>query len=399
MKKKWSFLGLLIMSVILLSGCKMSVYLTDKADEFEITEYNPEVKTEEIAEMYSKVNGNLVDTELSQSQKNVINQKNSDMSSFLDMDTSNRDNVIECYNNGFKYSITSQQKEKYGEVDGMTQNMLDALEKSLEMDVRMFEELEYEGTINFLMDYTKAKIDKATNIVYVPTINFSYVRNIEDKSIGSYVDESVSSVEEYAEMKFSAEEYSNIYSQYQNALNKYKEAEGKCIVLKKGLTAMNLNTNEVYIPSILDYWLDFDYTKKFDVEVEERPKKKSYKNSEWAKPYIDDLFDMELLEENSFSDYTKVITREEYVELMVRLYEKEKGVIKYSQSENPFKDTNNPDIIKAYKVGLTQGISATQFDPNGSLTREQCAAFASRYIGKAESINVANYNDDGNISS
>ena len=59
---------------------------------------------------------------------------------------------------------------------------------------------------------------------------------------------------------------------------------------------------------------------------------------------------------------TKPITREEFAELAVLLYEK---VTDKSEtvSPNPFTDTTNPQILKAYKLGITAGTSQTTFSP------------------------------------
>jgi hypothetical protein len=51
-------------------------------------------------------------------------------------------------------------------------------------------------------------------------------------------------------------------------------------------------------------------------------------------------------------------------------------------SPNPFTDTSNPQILKAFKLGITTGVSATLFKPNDPITREQCAAMLFRAIRK-----------------
>ncbi len=73
------------------------------------------------------------------------------------------------------------------------------------------------------------------------------------------------------------------------------------------------------------------------------------------------------------ADFTKPITREEFAELAILLYEKVTGKTVAAQSPNPFKDTANPQILKAFKLGITSGISTTEFMPDRLLNREQCA--------------------------
>jgi len=73
------------------------------------------------------------------------------------------------------------------------------------------------------------------------------------------------------------------------------------------------------------------------------------------------------------ADMTKPITREEFAELAVLLYEKVTGKTPVPQSPNPFIDTTNPQILRALKLGITSGISPTEFAPDRLLNREQCA--------------------------
>lgn len=73
------------------------------------------------------------------------------------------------------------------------------------------------------------------------------------------------------------------------------------------------------------------------------------------------------------ADLTKPITREEFAVLAVLLYEKTTGQKAQPVSPNPFTDTQNPDILKAYSLGITSGTSATTFEPNLIINREQCA--------------------------
>ncbi len=79
-------------------------------------------------------------------------------------------------------------------------------------------------------------------------------------------------------------------------------------------------------------------------------------------------------------DLTDPITREEFCELAVLLYEKVMGAEAAPVSPNPFSDTNNPQILKAYQLRITKGVSDTAFEPNTLINREQCAAMLYRAI-------------------
>lgn len=80
------------------------------------------------------------------------------------------------------------------------------------------------------------------------------------------------------------------------------------------------------------------------------------------------------------ADMTKPITREEFCELAVLLYEKVTETAAAPASPNPFTDTTNSQILKAYALGITTGTSATTFSPKTLINREQCAAMLYRSI-------------------
>jgi len=80
------------------------------------------------------------------------------------------------------------------------------------------------------------------------------------------------------------------------------------------------------------------------------------------------------------ADMTGPITREEFAELAVKLYEQTTGKASTPASPNPFKDTTNPQILKAFNLGITTGTSATTFAPKELTNREQVATMLSRAI-------------------
>jgi len=80
------------------------------------------------------------------------------------------------------------------------------------------------------------------------------------------------------------------------------------------------------------------------------------------------------------ADMTKPITREEFCELAVLLYEKVGGTTAATAPSNPFIDTTNSQILKAYALGITTGISTTTFSPKTLINREQCATMLLRTI-------------------
>lgn len=105
------------------------------------------------------------------------------------------------------------------------------------------------------------------------------------------------------------------------------------------------------------------------------------------------------------TDMTKPITREEFAALGVKLYEQATGTSATAASPNPFNDTNNIEILKAFKLGVTTGTSSTTFSPNVLINREQCAAMLFRTIkaihpdGNYSIAGIADFPDQKNISS
>ncbi len=82
-------------------------------------------------------------------------------------------------------------------------------------------------------------------------------------------------------------------------------------------------------------------------------------------------------------DLTKNITRKELAHLAVRLYEiiTEKTIS--SKADNPFIDTNDEEVLKAYSLGITNGTSENTFSPDTLITREQLATMMTRVLEKA----------------
>ena len=104
-------------------------------------------------------------------------------------------------------------------------------------------------------------------------------------------------------------------------------------------------------------------------------------SSAWAVPELKQAEELGLIPAIlTGKDLTKPITREEFCELAVLLYEKTTGSVATPVSPNPFSDTNNSQILKAYQIGITKGVSDTAFEPNTLINREQCAAMLYRAI-------------------
>ncbi len=128
--------------------------------------------------------------------------------------------------------------------------------------------------------------------------------------------------------------------------------------------------------------------------------------STWAAPELQKAADAGIIPEIlKGADMTKAITREEFCELSVQLYEKTTGKTAEASAANPFTDTVNPQILKAYKLGITSGTSATTFSPKVLINREQCATMLFRAIkvikpdGDYSTAGVKEFPDQKYISS
>ena len=80
-----------------------------------------------------------------------------------------------------------------------------------------------------------------------------------------------------------------------------------------------------------------------------------------------------LVTDKVMSEFPKDITREEFCELAVLLYEKMTGT-KATAAANPFTDTNNPEILKAYNLNIVGGVGDGKFAPNNRVTRQEISA-------------------------
>ena len=83
------------------------------------------------------------------------------------------------------------------------------------------------------------------------------------------------------------------------------------------------------------------------------------------------------------NDLTKNITRKEFAHVAVKLYEKVSKKKAVVALENPFKDCEDTEVLKALNVGITNGTSETTFDPDSLITREQMATMMTRALTKA----------------
>lgn len=128
--------------------------------------------------------------------------------------------------------------------------------------------------------------------------------------------------------------------------------------------------------------------------------------SAWATEQLQKAYDEGLIPDSLIgADMTKPITREEFAELAVVLYEKTTGKTSSPVSPNPFSDTTNIEILKANNLGIIFGMGKGKFEPKALTNREQVATMLSRTIrimfpeGDYSIENAPSFSDEKFISS
>lgn len=76
------------------------------------------------------------------------------------------------------------------------------------------------------------------------------------------------------------------------------------------------------------------------------------------------------------ADLTKPITRAEFAAVAVKVYEKLSGTSAIPVINNPFTDTNDIEVLKAYNIGAVNGIENNMFAPRATTTQQQAEGYA-----------------------
>jgi len=135
-----------------------------------------------------------------------------------------------------------------------------------------------------------------------------------------------------------------------------------------------------------------------------------YDASGWARNDIKEAIEKGFVPSDLQNNYKNVITRQEFCRMAVKWVEyktgksieavmREKGV---SREPNAFIDTNDPDILAAYALGITNGTGNKRFTPNGQFNREQAATMirnTCKVVGMdISNVSSAGFADIGNAS-
>lgn len=101
--------------------------------------------------------------------------------------------------------------------------------------------------------------------------------------------------------------------------------------------------------------------------------------SNWAEAELLEAYSYNLTYPLIMNNFKRNITREEFCTIVVKLYESLTGKSALPAS-NPFTDTKNPEILKAYNLGIVKGISATEFAPGNNITRQEICVMIYRAL-------------------
>lgn len=99
--------------------------------------------------------------------------------------------------------------------------------------------------------------------------------------------------------------------------------------------------------------------------------------SDWAEPEIAQADEIGYIDSVKQIPMQNNIKREDFCNMIVDFCETYLGK-ELSKTGNPFKDTENEKVIKAYANGIITGVSSNEFAPNNEITREQMCAIMTR---------------------
>ncbi|MEK5417318.1 MULTISPECIES: S-layer homology domain-containing protein [Paenibacillus] len=114
-------------------------------------------------------------------------------------------------------------------------------------------------------------------------------------------------------------------------------------------------------------------------------------SSSWAQSELPKAEEIGLLIPVIQYNLNKSITREQFSEVVIKYYEAMIGKNVPEQAKNPFLDTKNKQVIKAYNLGIVNGISKDRFEPSKSITREEICVMLKRALDKARPNFEYNY--------
>lgn len=102
--------------------------------------------------------------------------------------------------------------------------------------------------------------------------------------------------------------------------------------------------------------------------------------SDWAVLEINNAITDGLVTDKVTVDFQRAITREEFCELVIKLYESMTGKTAGAAPAGTFSDTNNEQVLKAYNLGIVAGVGEGMFAPGNQVSRQEIATMLLRAI-------------------
>ena len=114
--------------------------------------------------------------------------------------------------------------------------------------------------------------------------------------------------------------------------------------------------------------------------------------SGWAVNDLTSLYNRGIAPLNMWDQYGQDITRAEFAHLVVTVYEQVRNTPITVTTQAKFADIRShplrQSILKAYDCSLVRGLSDTQFDPNGKVTRQQAAVFLCTLVNRLQGVSI-----------
>ncbi len=102
--------------------------------------------------------------------------------------------------------------------------------------------------------------------------------------------------------------------------------------------------------------------------------------SDWAVEEVQAAVFDKLTVDSVLKDFQKAITREEFCSLVVNMYENVTQTAPEAAADTTFTDTKNEAVLKAYNLGIVQGVGEGRFDCDSAITRQEIATMLFRAV-------------------
>ncbi len=113
--------------------------------------------------------------------------------------------------------------------------------------------------------------------------------------------------------------------------------------------------------------------------------------SAWASAEVDSARAANLVIGDADDNFQAEITRGLFCRMIVNMVEETVGTSIDVEISNPFYDTEDTAIVKAFQMGIVKGTSSTEFAPDAFITREQVAVMMMRAARKLDELTGMDY--------